>query len=136
MSILDVAGPIINKLLTFIPDPIQKAAAQLELFKAQQQGEFKELDAQVQLATGQTDINKVEAANPSVFVSGWRPYIGWTCGIAISYHFVVWPWIEWVAKIYKLPDMPIMDMQDLFPLVLGMLGLVAARSYDKKNGVA
>jgi len=81
MNIVDVLlGPTFGKIIDKIfPDPAQKTQAQLALLQAQQAGEFKELDAQLQLAKGQTDTNQIEAANPKLFVSGWRPFIGWVC---------------------------------------------------------
>ena len=72
---LDIGGKLIDRLW---PDPTQAAAAKLELLKLQQSGELQQI-------TGQLEINKVEAANPSVFVSGWRPFIGWVCGTALAY---------------------------------------------------
>ncbi|MGH9483748.1 MAG: 3TM-type holin, partial [Terriglobales bacterium] len=67
MGLLDLLGPVIGKLLAFIPDPAQKAAAQLALLQANQAGEFKEIDAAVAASAQQNAVNAAEAASPSVF---------------------------------------------------------------------
>ena len=136
-SLLDIAGPIIQKLLSFIPDPAQKAAAQLALLQAQQAGEFKEIDAQLAANLAQADVNKTEAASTSGFRAGWRPFIGWTCGAGLCVQFLVAPLATWVAGLVGHPlAFPTLDMATLMPLVLGMLGLTAARSYEKVSGLS
>lgn len=84
---------------------------------------------------GQIEVNKVEAAHPSVFVAGWRPFIGWTGGVGLGYSFVLAPFIEFVSRLngYEGP-MPEPDVAQLMTLVLAMLGVGAMRSFDKKNG--
>lgn len=82
--------------------------------------------------------NQQEAAHKSIFVAGWRPFIGWTCGLAIAFNFVVMPFINYglvIAQVnIELP--PPLDMGTMMPVILGMLGLGAARSYEKGRGVA
>jgi len=112
------------------PDPEKAAAAKLELFKMQQSGELAAM-------AGQLDINKAEAANPSVFVSGWRPFIGWVCGSGFAIQFVIGPMAEWGSAVYGHPvKFPQMDMSTMMPLLLGMLGLGAMRTAEKMQGVA
>ena len=112
------------------PDPEKAAAAKLELFKMQQSGELS-------IIAGQLEINKVEAANPSVFVSGWRPFIGWVCGSGFAIQFVVGPMAEWGAAVYGHPvKFPQMDVATMMPLLIGMLGLSGYRTAEKINGVA
>jgi len=77
-ALLDIGGKVIDRVW---PDPVQAATAKLELVKLQQSGELAAM-------AGQLEINKVEAASASVFVSGWRPFIGWVCGAACA-----WNWI-------------------------------------------
>jgi hypothetical protein len=81
--------------------------------------------------TAQSKIDEVEAANPSIFVSGWRPFIGWTCGIALAYNFILLP----ILLSFKLPAIAI-DTNELFPLILGMLGIGTMRTVEKFKGVA
>lgn len=134
---LDFLGPIMHIIDKVLPDPSQKAAAQLAILKLQQDGEFKELDAQLAAAKAQTDINQEEAKNPSVFVSGWRPAIGWVCGLGLATQFLVAPLATWAAALYDHPiAFPSLDMGTLMTLLIGMLGLTAARTTEKINGVA
>jgi hypothetical protein len=87
---------------------------------------------------GQIEINKTEAQHASIFVAGWRPFIGWTGGVGIAYTFVVAPFIEFIARgvFGYVQDMPMPDTGQLMTLVLAMLGVGAMRSYDKKQGTS
>jgi hypothetical protein len=112
------------------PDPEKAAAAKLELFKMQQSGELAQI-------AGQMEVNKAEAANPNVFVSGWRPFIGWVCGLGFGVQFVFGPLAEWGSALYGHPvKFPPMDTGTMMPLLLGMLGLGGLRTAEKINGVA
>ena len=93
-QILNTGLAIIDKL---IPDPAQKAEAKLKLLALQQQGEFKQLEADLQLAQGQIDINKIEAGSEDNFRAGWRPFIGWVCGMGFATQFFFGPWMTWIA---------------------------------------
>ncbi len=126
-ALLDVGSKVIDRVW---PDPAQAASAKLELMKLQQSGELAQI-------AGQMDINKVEAANPSVFVSGWRPGIGWVCGAGFAVQFVVVPLAEWGSALYGHPvKFPQMDTGTMMPLLLGMLGLGGMRTAEKIQGVA
>lgn len=86
---------------------------------------------------GQIEVNKVEAQHASIFVAGWRPFIGWTSGVGIGYTFVLAPFIEFVARaLGYTQEMPLPDAGQLMTLVTAMLGVGAMRSYDKKQGTA
>jgi hypothetical protein len=127
-SVFDFGSKVIDKIW---PDPAQRDAAKLELFKAQQAGEFKEMEQAFELAKGQIAINTAEATNPSVFTSGWRPFIGWVSGTGLAYQFLIYPvLIAFIPKIVQL------DMGTLLTLLLGMLGLGAMRTTEKVKGVA
>lgn len=129
IPILDTVLQVIGKI---IPDPAAKAAAQLEVLKLNQAGEFKELEADLQMAQGQIDINKTEAASDSLFVAGWRPFIGWTCGAGFAVQFVVGPFATWASALYgKAVVFPQMDTATMMPLLFGMLGLGAYRTFEK-----
>lgn len=128
-TLIEAALKIIDKV---IPDPAQKAAAQLEVLKLNQAGEFKQLEADLQMAQGQMEINKIEAASTDPFKSGWRPFIGWVCGCAFATQFVIGPWGSWIAAWYgKNVPFPEMDMTQMMPILIGMLGLGAYRTYEK-----
>jgi hypothetical protein len=127
-AVLDIGGKLIDRLW---PDPAQADAAKLELFKLQQSGELTQM-------TGQLEINKVEAASSSVFVAGWRPFIGWTCGAALVYTFLLYPLLQWLAALLH-PNMPIpvlVNMDMLWELMFGMLGFGGLRTFEKLKGVA
>ena len=86
---------------------------------------------------GQLDINKVEAANPSVFVSGWRPFIGWVCGAGCAWNWVGLPVASFILTIIGKPiTLTSADLTEMMPLLLGMLGLGALRTVEKINNVA
>lgn len=120
-ALLDIGGKVIDKVW---PDPVQAANAKFELFKLQQSGELQQL-------AGQMEINKVEAASSSLFVSGWRPFIGWVCGLGLLYQFLLYP-----ALIGYLPKLQALDIGTLLTLLTGMLGLGALRTQEKLGGVA
>ena len=121
-AMLGIGSKLIDKL---IPDPAAKDAARLELMKLQQSGELASM-------TAQTEINKVEAASSSIFVSGWRPAIGWVCALAMCYQYLVRPFI---TAFYPALTFPGLD-ENLWQLMMGMLGLGGLRTFEKVNNVA
>jgi hypothetical protein len=126
-AIVTVGSQLITRLF---PDPAQAAAANLELTKMQMSGELAQI-------TGQLDINKVEAASTSVFVSGWRPFVGWVCGLGLGYVAIVEPIARFIATMVGYTgNFPSIDTTITMQVLMGMLGLAGMRSYDKKNGVA
>jgi hypothetical protein len=128
-GLIDAALKIIDKV---IPDPAAKMAAQLEVMKLQQAGEFKQMEADLQMAQGQIDINKLEAASDDPFKSGWRPFIGWVCGVAFALQFVIGPLGEWLAALYGNPvKFPELDVSTMMPLLFAMLGLGGLRTAEK-----
>jgi hypothetical protein len=121
-AIFEVGSKVFDRIL---PDPAQQAAAKLELMKLQQNGELAQI-------TGQMEINKVEAASSSIFVSGWRPSIGWVCGAGFAVQFVIGPLAEWGSTLAGHPvKFPQMDTGTMMPLLLGMLGLGGLRTAEK-----
>lgn len=96
-----------------------------------------EIKTEIQRANlAQIEVNKVEAQHRSVFVAGWRPFIGWTCAVAMAYHFVMQPIIVFSLSAngvdYSLPEF---DMASLMTVVLGILGLGGMRSFEKYKGI-
>ncbi len=138
MNLLDILlGPTVGKVLDkIIPDPQAKTAAQLELLKLHQAGEFKEIDNQLQRDLGQIDVNKAEAASGNAFAASWRPFIGWICGAGLAYQFLLRPLLAWASGIWSIPVPPDLDMGDLLTLLGGMLGLAGMRTSEKFRGVA
>jgi|TARA_X000001382_G_scaffold99920_1_gene74448 hypothetical protein len=116
-------GPVSGLLDKFIEDKDKKAALAHEI------STMAERHAQ-ELAKGQLEVNKVEAAHKSLFVSGWRPAVGWCCCLALLYNTILAPVL---AIWFPVPEV---DSSLLTPVLMGMLGMGAMRSFEKKNNVA
>lgn len=132
LDILTIGSKILDRVL---PDPAQKAAATLEMFRAQQAGEFKEIDNQLQRDLAQIDVNKTEAASPDFFRGGWRPAVGWVCVFGLLYTFMAQPLLAWASGIWSIPAPPALDMGTLLTLLGGMLGLGTLRTAERIQGV-
>ena len=94
----------------------------------------KEEKAQLiqEINKAQIEVNKVEANSNSLFVSGWRPFVGWPCGVALCYHFVLQPFLTFVLYSFgQQITLPTFDMGTLTTILMGMLGLGGLRSYEK-----
>ena len=118
MPRLDVVGKIIDKVAghvdKFTLDKEEKAQLIQEINKAQ------------------IEVNKIESGSSSLFKSGWRPFVGWTCGVALCYHFVLQPFLMFVLSSTGNPmELPIFDMSTLTTVLFGMLGLGGMRSFEK-----
>jgi len=130
---LDILGgitPIINKVLSYIPDPAARQAAELQM-----QADMLKFAAEQ--GAQQAEINKVEAASTNWFVAGWRPAMGWVCASAFAWNYVGLPLASWLVAVYgyDVPLRPVLD-NSLMELTLGMLGLGAMRSFDKLKGTS
>lgn len=132
-SIIEAGMKILDKV---IPDPQARLEAQYKLLALQQAGEFKEIDTALAMAQGQMDINKAEAANPSVFVSGWRPAMGWCCVGIFAANYIGVPMLTWLSPLLHIPPPTRMDMSEVLPVLAGMLGLGGLRAAEKIKGVA
>lgn len=110
----------------FIPDPAEKAKAETALRESLMQWDGM-----------QAKVNEAEAQNPNLFVSGWRPFIGWVCGGALAYSYLIAPLLMYIANLsgHPLPKPPTLD-GFLFELVIAMLGMGGLRTYEKVKGVA
>ena len=120
-AVSDLASTVINKIW---PDKTEQ--------------EKQQLAAAVALVQGQLDINKTEAANPNVFVSGWRPAIGWICGGALGYTYLGYPLLVWITTVW-FPNIhaPLLGNDGmLYELLFGMLGMGGLRTFEKVKGVA
>lgn len=117
---MELAGNVINKIW---PDKTEQEKAELALIVATVQGQMA--------------VNQTEAAHPSVFVSGWRPYIGWVCGMAFAWNWIGLP-VTKVALSLNGIDMTLepASMAEMMPVLLGMLGLAGMRTYERVEGVA
>ena len=132
-ALFDVGMSVIKRVW---PDPAEQARELFKLQELQQRGDLAELTAHVQAMTGQLEINKIEAGNPSAFVSGWRPFCGWICGFSLAYASIIEPLMRFVSKTYGYTGaFPLLDTTLTMQVLLGMLGLVAARTREKEKAV-
>ena len=122
-------GPVTSLLDKFIPDADTKVKLAHEVATMAQN------HAQ-ELAKGQLEINKVEAAHKSLFVSGWRPFIAWTCGFGMFGNFITIPFANFALALFSYDIViPLVPLETMMPVLMGMLGLGAMRTYEKKNSV-
>lgn len=135
-TVLDIGEGLIKH---FFPDPKDQDVARLKLLELQQTGALAELTATTDLAKAQDAINQQEAANSSLFVAGWRPFIGWACGCAFAYSFVLQPFTNFILACLHISvdpkSLPQLDIGGFMPVLLGMLGLGAMRTYEKVQGI-
>jgi len=138
MNVLDiVAGPVLRIIDKLIPDPQAKAQAQLQAMQMAQAGEFKDIDVQLQRDLAQIQVNQTEAESPDFFRSGWRPFVGWVCGVGLATQFLVSPLATWIATLMgHAIAFPPLDMGTLMTLLAGMLGLGTLRTAEKLKGAA
>ena len=129
--------PAISQLLDkIIPDPQEREKAKIELLKSDRAADIEELRLAISADQMQADINKQEANNPNLFVSGWRPFIGWVCGAAFAYHFIIQPLLAFaIANSGGKVELPVFDMQALSTVLMGILGLGGFRTLEKIKNV-
>ena len=128
--ITSLIGPVSSLLDKVIPDADVKAKL------AHQIATMSDTHAQ-QALLAQLEINKAEAASGSLFKGGWRPFVGWVCGIAFAYHFVLQPLLIFVLIVFNvnIPALPEFDMSTLLTTLGGLLGIGGLRTYEKKSGL-
>ena len=123
-------GPVTGLLDKFVEDKDAKNAMAHEIATMAEK-------AAHEAAMAQVEVNKAEAQHRSIFVAGWRPFIGWVCGIALAYHFVLAPFIVFGVAWFgaEIPELPAFDMDSLMTVLLGMLGIGGMRSFEKAKGL-
>tara|TARA_R110000737_G_scaffold108032_1_gene140730 strand:- start:501 stop:902 length:402 start_codon:yes stop_codon:yes gene_type:complete len=128
--ITSLIGPVSGILDKVIPDSDMKAKLAHEI------ATMSDTHAQ-QALLAQLEINKAEAASGSLFKGGWRPFVGWICGVALLYHFILTPLILFAVGLSgaTIPPLPEFDMSSLMTVLMGMLGLGGLRTYEKQKGL-
>ena len=129
----DAVAAGLKVLDKFIPDPEAKAKAESEL-----------RDSLMRWDGQQAAINQAEAGNENVFVSGWRPAVGWIGAAALAYQFLFYPLLGWgwkwlQAMSYVPAEMsppPLLDAEQLWVMLSGILGIAGMRTFEKQKGVA
>jgi len=127
-GLLPIIGDVIGR---FLPEDKEAAA------KAKQEIEQQLTTHLAQIDLAQLEINKAEAAHRSIFVAGWRPMIGWTCGLALAWTYVGVPILQFIlAQTGHLIDLPALDMSQMMPVLMGILGLGGLRTFEKFKRVS
>ena len=123
-------GPVMGLLDKIIPDPTEKARLAHEI------ATLAERQAH-EIAKAQIEVNRTEASSSSMFVAGWRPAVGWICAVGLGFNFICVPLGNFVLAINGSPIViPALDVSEMMPVLMGMLGLGAYRTFEKTRGVA
>tara|TARA_R110002110_G_C13410461_1_gene713571 strand:+ start:748 stop:1152 length:405 start_codon:yes stop_codon:yes gene_type:complete len=132
MGLITAVLPAVTDVIgRFLPEDKEKRA------KAERDIEKQLTNSLAKIDLAQLDINKTEAGHRSVFVAGWRPFIGWSCGIALCYSYVVQPILVFIlAQTGYLVELPRMDLGEMMPVLMGMLGLGGLRTFEKFKKVS
>jgi hypothetical protein len=133
---IPIIGDIVGAVKDLVSEVVVDKDKKNELNVRLQELADKADDRFHQELMGQIEVNKVEAAHPSIFVAGWRPAVGWISAVGLGWQFVLSPFAETVARWSGWTGtMPVVDTESLMMLVLGMLGIGAQRSFEKFKGV-
>lgn len=124
-SIFEIGKTLLDR---FVPDPAQKAAAELEMVKMAAEGELKQVIAQL-------EINAREAQHPSTFVAGWRPFYGWVGGLGFGYATIIQPMLVWYGAAKGWPAPPEVNLDLLWVVITGMLGIGGLRTFEKTKNI-
>jgi hypothetical protein len=124
--LLEFGQSLLNR---FFPNEEERRKAEAEFLKDAMDGELKQVIAQLQ-------INAQEAAHPSIWVAGWRPFFGWSGGAGFVYATMLQPLLTWWASIKGWPAPPTLNIDLLWVVITGMLGIGGLRTYEKAKGVS
>lgn len=122
--IFEFGGKLLER---WFPDPEKKAQAEREFLLMMQEQDFRKV-------LGQLEVNAKEAASPHLFVAGWRPFVGWCCGLGFLWTTIGWPVVAWLASARGWPAPPQIDHEVLLYVLGGMLGLGTLRTFEKTKG--
>lgn len=125
LALIGALAPLLDRVLgSIFPDPAERQKAVMDTLSKLTENDLAQLQ-----------VNAAEAASPSVFVAGWRPFIGWVCGVALAYTYIAVPFVtfgfSWAG--HPLPKLPVLD-DNLWELMFGMLGMGALRTFEKVKG--
>ena len=133
-AVLDVGSKLIDRLW---PDPAQRDAAKVKLLELQQSGDLARLTAETEIAKAQIAVNQAEAASPRLWVSGWRPFVGWVGGAGLAYAAILEPLARFVATLAGYTGaFPVLDTTITMQILFALLGVGALRTREKEKGVA
>ena len=147
LAAIPIIGDLIKGAESLISEAItdkdKKNELNAQLKRLQLETENRLLEREHDAKIAQIEVNKEEAKSKSLFVAGWRPAVGWTCCFAMVFNFIIQPLILWILPILsvwypeaaKITPPPALSLGEMLPILMGMLGLGAYRTYEKKNGV-
>jgi hypothetical protein len=128
-GVIEAVKDIADEFITTEEERLEYQIKRMEL-------ELKEKELETRLLEKIHETNIAEARTGNWFIAGWRPFIGWVCGVAVAYHFVMSPFLHSIFKVYGIEyPLPELDMGLLFNLILGMLGMAGLRTFEKLKGV-
>jgi hypothetical protein len=129
----DILREVGQTVRQVIPDPVKQREFDLKFAELADRADARDNE----LLQGQIEVNKTEAASANLFVAGWRPYIGWTGGVALGYTWIVAPLLKLGFDAAGIGvELPALDPNAIYPIILAMLGVGAMRTVEKLNGVA
>lgn len=136
-ALIPIIGPVIDKLIGLIPNQQEREKARLDAQLQLAQLDQKTLETLLAVDGKQIDVNIEEAKSSSLFVSGWRPSLGWVCSAAFAWTYVVQPVVTFCLTAAGHPvDLPKIEFGEMSAILMGMLGLGGMRSFEKIKGVA
>ena len=125
-ALMPLVGEVIDRI---VPDKVGNEKAKREI-------ESKIATAALKGQLGQLEINKIEAAHRSIWVAGWRPCCGWISAVALGFHFIVTPTVNWYGMLTGLHyPMPEFDMDSLLFILGSLLGISGLRTFEKLKGI-
>lgn len=136
-SIADLLNGVVSRIW---PDKTKQEELKADIAKAQIAGVLQEQDNAWKNALAQIGTNTAEATSGSLFIAGWRPFVGWTCGVALAYNFVILPFLKFALVVFHwqgdIGSVPTLDLSVMSTVLIGMLGLGTMRTVEKVRGVA
>lgn len=123
--VLEIGRTLIDR---FFPNKEEARKAEAEFLTMAAEGELKQVIAQL-------EINAREAAHPSIWVAGWRPFFGWAGGAGFVYATILQPLLAWWASMKGLPTPPALNLDLLWVVITGMLGIGGLRTFEKAKNV-
>lgn len=123
-------GPVSAILDKVIPDTNLKEKLSHEIATMAERHTQEQVMAQI-------EVNKIEAAHNSMFVAGWRPAIGWICALGMAGNFLIIPFVNMALELFETGvEIPLIALSEMMPVLMGMLGLGAMRTFEKTKGVS
>lgn len=134
---LDFLSPLISKALDFIPDPKMKAEAQQKITEEMNRHSEELLKALSSIDTAQIGVNQEEAKSSNLFISGWRPFLGWVGGLALTWQYILQPITTYILTVngHKV-DLPVFDFSTMSTILMAILGMGGLRTWEKVSGVS